>query len=133
MTNYAHGKNKLRNMMLRNGKKIVYEEFDSDDESQFDLNYDGFKSPNMVLKGIDKIFKLFMIYLGMLGMFSNMIITGYVGIYLMYFVTGLLYSGVYFAYIFFTMVAVYLYKAVEGNLDNWLKTQDFSEFEIHSF
>lgn len=119
--------------MLRNGKKIVYEEYDSDDESQFDLNYKAFKSPNMVIKVIDKIFKLFMIYLGMLGMFSNMIITGYLGIYLMYFVTCLLYSAVYFAYIFFSMVVVYIYKAGEENLEDWLKTQDFSEFEIHSF
>ena len=120
-------------MMLRNGKKIVYNEYDSDDESQFDLNYSSFKRPNKVLEIINNIYQLFIIYLGMLCMFSNMIITGYVGIYLMYLGTLLLYAGAYFAFNLFSMVAVYLYTTLETNVDEWIKNQDFSEFQLHSF
>ncbi len=120
-------------MMLRNGKKVVYDEFDSDDESQFDLNYNSFKRPNKVIEIINSIWQLFIIYLGMLVMFTNMIITGYVGLCLMYVLTITIYSAVYFAFVFFTMIAFYLYKTLEENLDEWLKTQDFSDVEVHVF
>ena len=114
--------------MLRNGKKIIYEEFDFDDEMEFDLKYSDFKSPNMVFVGIGFVLKLFKNYLVLLGIFSNMIIFGYLGLFLMYLGTLLFSTGVYFAFNLFTMAAIYIYASIERNLDNWIGAQDFNEF-----